>query len=913
MIARRVRNLGFAALACATAAGCVGHDAALSISPTQKMETALASRRPGEVTAYTKESMQRLAYRYNTTNRSYSAAIDLDRDLARAEAVGPVDRIAARIDLAANLAAAGRLTEAQTNLEEAEVSIADNAATLSPGDRRVLRVKLLIGRSLVIGQVANRAAPGDRASGFAQAAVLAAWATTLADQAVEETGPGQGARRVENAIVLDPITTAAYNAGHRASGVGDIVSRPMSASEKLAVLKVQAEYTQAVSVLESNDIKAAALASAAAESDLRALPPGTFAWLRAEIALQQADLLERTNDLPGAQKTLEAARDNLRRSEGASRLEAFVLQAVSRIQQLRGDNDGARESQKATFDILSQQTDGRWPTRPEVTPYLQLLGPSAAAGNAEDVRRFFAVASMATETQTANTVADMAARFASGDNATGAAMRGLQFARQRLDRVTARLNRLHDAKASTDLIKAGDADRLAAQIAVKDAADLVEKTAKSRASSVLSPRVELSEVQAVLRPGEAYLRFIFLDDGSGYAVLVRPDNARLVALKGAEADVAQTIVDMQGYTKLIMSGDGASPQLSAFRMGKSHKLFEDLLGGLVDDLKGVSRLTIEPAGPLFSLPFGALLTAPPPQDLIDRVVASRGRDYSHAPWLARDKAIDLSVGSAAFVRLRKTTPAKSQKILAFADPTPSEASEDQVRSLSTERETRDVVRVSTDVAGSPGQACRDEARHILSFAPLKDTADEALAAVTFMGADKQSIIAGPDFTDDAVRKRTDLNQYGTLLFATHAALPEPKAHCWPDPFLITSRAATAGSEGLLDTGMISNLDLDANLVVLSACNTDGASAGGQALGGLAQSFIFAGSRGVMVSHWSVSSSGTTSLMSEMFRSLGQQHMSATDALATAERAMMDQPDLSHPYFWAAFTTIGGVDAMPQGH
>ena len=105
MIARRVRTLGLLGLACAAAAGCVGHNAAVSISPTQKMETALASRRPGEVTAYTKESMQRLAYRYNTTNRSYAAAIDLDRDLTRAEAAGPVDRIAAHIDLAANLGA----------------------------------------------------------------------------------------------------------------------------------------------------------------------------------------------------------------------------------------------------------------------------------------------------------------------------------------------------------------------------------------------------------------------------------------------------------------------------------------------------------------------------------------------------------------------------------------------------------------------------------------------------------------------------------------------------------------------------------------------------------------------------------------------------------------------------------------
>jgi CHAT domain-containing protein len=114
------------------------------------------------------------------------------------------------------------------------------------------------------------------------------------------------------------------------------------------------------------------------------------------------------------------------------------------------------------------------------------------------------------------------------------------------------------------------------------------------------------------------------------------------------------------------------------------------------------------------------------------------------------------------------------------------------------------------------------------------------------------------------------------------------------------------------------MNLDADLVVLSACDTGGGASGeatgldggGEALSGLARAFIYAGARGLVVSHWKVDSGATVQLMTGMFRSGAD---TQAEALRRASAAMMASPDhYSHPYYWAAFTVVGdGARAMPQ--
>jgi CHAT domain-containing protein len=201
---------------------------------------------------------------------------------------------------------------------------------------------------------------------------------------------------------------------------------------------------------------------------------------------------------------------------------------------------------------------------------------------------------------------------------------------------------------------------------------------------------------------------------------------------------------------------------------------------------------------------------------------------------------------------------------------------------------------------------------------LPDTADEVRAvAASVGGASPNDIVVGAGFTDDSLRARTDLSDYKVLYFATHGLLPQPSA-CLPEPALMTS-VGGGDSDGLLDSSEILDLKLDADLVVLSACDTGGGGGdsattglqgGGEALGGLTRAVIYAGGRSLIVSHWSVDSAATVKLMTGMFASGAP---SKALALTQSQIMLQQAEEFSHPYYWAPFTIVGdGSRPLPAG-
>jgi len=106
--------------------------------------------------------------------------------------------------------------------------------------------------------------------------------------------------------------------------------------------------------------------------------------------------------------------------------------------------------------------------------------------------------------------------------------------------------------------------------------------------------------------------------------------------------------------------------------------------------------------------------------------------------------------------------------------------------------------------------------------------------------------------------------------------------------------------------------LNADLVVLSACNTAGGSGrfGGDALSGLAESFFFAGARNLLVSHWQVPSAATTQLMTGLFETMGSQlERGSSPSLRIAQMKMTSLEKTAHPFFWGAFVLVG--DGAPE--
>jgi CHAT domain-containing protein len=163
--------------------------------------------------------------------------------------------------------------------------------------------------------------------------------------------------------------------------------------------------------------------------------------------------------------------------------------------------------------------------------------------------------------------------------------------------------------------------------------------------------------------------------------------------------------------------------------------------------------------------------------------------------------------------------------------------------------------------------------------------------------------------------RADIADYRIIQFATHGLVTAPRPECPARPALLTSFGGP-GSDGLLSFKEVFDMKIDADLVILSACDTAGTatvaatreagvtSGGGNALDGLVRAFIGAGGRTILASHWPAPDDfdATKRLMTGLFKA--QPGTALGEALGQAQLSLMDDAVTSHPYYWAGFAIIG---------
>jgi CHAT domain-containing protein len=184
-------------------------------------------------------------------------------------------------------------------------------------------------------------------------------------------------------------------------------------------------------------------------------------------------------------------------------------------------------------------------------------------------------------------------------------------------------------------------------------------------------------------------------------------------------------------------------------------------------------------------------------------------------------------------------------------------------------------------------ATRREAEAILALAP----AGQGLAALGF-DASRRTVMNG------------SLERYRIIHFATHGILHP----CHPElSGIVLSLVDQHGrpQEGFLRAHEIASLDLPADLVVLSACQTAmGRQLPGEGVESLARSFMDAGAARTVVSYWSVSDQATAELMQRFYRGVLEQGLLPAAALRAAQVAMIGETEWQAPYYWAAFVFQG---------
>src|SRR6516165_901113 len=187
--------------------------------------------------------------------------------------------------------------------------------------------------------------------------------------------------------------------------------------------------------------------------------------------------------------------------------------------------------------------------------------------------------------------------------------------------------------------------------------------------------------------------------------------------------------------------------------------------------------------------------------------------------------------------------------------------------------------------------------------PLPETADELCAVARSLGADTGEIRIGKRATETEIKRLStsgDLARYRILHFATHGVLAgQLRGTHEPGLILTPPTTATAEDDGYLSGSEIAALKLDAEWVILSACNTAGGAGQGEAaeaLSGLARVFFYAGARALLVAHWEVDSAATVKLITTAIGALAKdKSLGRAEALRQAMLSVMD--DTSRPTNW----------------
>jgi CHAT domain-containing protein len=425
----------------------------------------------------------------------------------------------------------------------------------------------------------------------------------------------------------------------------------------------------------------------------------------------------------------------------------------------------------------------------------------------------------------------------------------------------------------------------------------------------------VDEIKAVLKPAEALLSFYFGRTISFVWAVPKNGKVQFAAIHMTAGQLESQVHDLR---KALEPQAETVADIPPFDLNLAYGLYEQLLKPVEAAWKPAKNLIVVTNGALGLLPLSLLPTAPAKENDGDGPLFS---GYRHVAWLARTHAVSV-VPSVAALRTLRQMPSGSKSrelMIGFGDPVfnNEQAKEEQ-------HATATATQVATATRGMPLKRRSSpklegvDSAEIAQLPPLPDTAEELNSIARALKVDpSKAVVLGAKANEQTV-KSTDLSRYKIIVFATHG-LAASELNGLTQPALALSAPKVAGiqGDGLLTMDEIISLKLDADWVVLSACNTAAASgAGAEAASGLGSAFFYAGARALLVTNWSVDSQSARQLTTELFRrQMAAPGLARSEALRESMMALLDRKGYmdangkmlfayAHPLFWAPYTIIG---------
>ena len=482
-------------------------------------------------------------------------------------------------------------------------------------------------------------------------------------------------------------------------------------------------------------------------------------------------------------------------------------------------------------------------------------------------------------------VAQSFARLSAGDPRARDLLRDMQDADLKLTQLYAQRDQaaqLPLAQDSGDALKKIDAAITETQ-ARRAADDSAAQSASPDYARLVTAAASVAGVEKLLGPHEAMLD-LTVGPKTSFGVLIEKNHVKEFRIAATAAQFADEVAALR--KTIDVTDDGRLP---VFDVALAYRIYEQLLSPVEDRLGSVDRLVVVPSGALTSLPLETLVTK--------NIEPVTDGNYKDVPFLVTRFAISYFPAPQAFVVLRQHTKpsAAPEAYIGFGDFRPATAAQ--------------------LAASFPPDRCGADYAALSQLPPLPGTRKEiSTVGGAIFHAPAQDIVLGADFTR-ARLESMDLARYRIIHLATHAFLPS-ELNCRTEPLIAVSAVPGApnAADSFIGLSDILGLKLDADLVVLSACNTAGTTGAGtgDSLSGLARAFFFAGARGLLVTHWSLDDNAGPLLTALAFTPSGATPDTAED-LREAKLTMIQKVGarpgpgnafFTHPFAWAPFVLIG---------
>ena len=683
-------------------------------------------------------------------------------------------------------------------------------------------------------------------------------------------------------------------------GAGSSYALSLTALERAQLLDGQGDYLRATALRLLGRTEEAATNLARANTTLAEVREGrivSIIWLRAQVLGELAEVAERTGRLQDAERL---------HGEGIALLAESYPDSPA-LQSARGQLAGfyARIGRRADAiglyrDIVADAEGRPLPSlRSLMSPFFALLldGSGQDAGGAEAAADMFAAAQLLQRPGLAQTQAVLARELSGGDDEAALLFRKTTNISRAIEQLRGTILQM---QASAELSPEAaslltEREARLEQLEQQQAEGLQLLSENPRYRAVAGSAIDLPGLQAILREGEVYVKLVTLEDES-FVIHATADSAMAYQADISPEDLEFAVDQIR---ETIAIADGGEVLTLPFDIAAARARYLKLFGPVAEALPTHRHIVFEPDGAMLKLPINLLVT----DDASVARYAERAAnedgdeyDFTGTAWLGRGSQVSTSVSPAAFRDVRASRPSDATKAyLGLGQNTPigdAAVSSAQTRSA---------------LAG--GEACLWSPT--IWANPIK--ADELYDAANRLG-EGATVLTQNAFTDTAIAAREDLDEYRILHFATHGLVTAPQPECPPRPALLTS-FGEGDSDGLLSFAEIFALRLDADLVILSACDTAGeatvgatreagvTSGGDFALDGLVRAFVGAGGRTVLASHWPVPDEfdATKRLISGLFAEGAPE---TADALRRSQMGLMDDADTSHPFYWSAFAVVG---------